>query len=429
MTFGQVALVAGVCIMACVPWTKGFSRVEEGYYDVVLDGRVIGAVSEEMTARDAYDRARIRVTETRRGVYVDADLQVVKNTEVFGADTDPDELERKIYEGLLQDVVEMGESTYTLKVGDTSVVLESLEAVSQVMDAVKDEYDTDGRYQVVMNEKDGERFGTVACELRQASIEPENKPIVMAGEETQPEDTGETESVRFLDAVCVEQNYTATAPMVLEEAIAVIKEALQVETVETIVYTEEIPYTTVYVEDDSLYTDESIVLQSGVTGQKHIQAEIVLHNGAEAGRTILSEEVLAEPVQEQIAVGTEERPIYILPLKRPVISDIYGERWGTFHYGMDFACGIGTPVLAVADGIVTEAYYHHQFGNTVLLTHPDGTRTRYAHMSELLVQEGQTVTQGQTVGLSGNTGDSTGPHLHFEVIKDGKRVDPQVYLY
>jgi murein DD-endopeptidase MepM/ murein hydrolase activator NlpD len=99
------------------------------------------------------------------------------------------------------------------------------------------------------------------------------------------------------------------------------------------------------------------------------------------------------------------------------------------HRGMDFSCSTGTNVLAAASGIVAEATYKSDYGYTVLITHTNGTQTRYAHMSQLLVKTGDVVTQGDVVGLSGSTGDSTGPHLHFEIIVDGERVDPQPYLY
>lgn len=431
LIFGQAALAAGVCILAVCPWSKGFSRAETGYYTVLLDGREIGTAADEEQVQLAYDRARIRVEEQKGNVYIDADLQVVKNPAVFGGYTEDAELEDGIYEGMLQDIVDAGENTYTLSVGDVSVVLSSLEEISEVVDNVKNLYEETQDYQVVIQENEDERFGTAQCELLQASIEPENKPMVMAAEDGQaePQETANLETLEFANEIRISENYRKQETVSVEDAVALIKDALQVVAVEEEVYTEEVPYETIYVQDENSYTDEQVVTQKGQNGSNRITAKVTKQNGQEVSRTVTSKEVLAEPVAQVIAVGTKVRPVYALPLANAVISDVYGPRWGTVHYGMDFSCGIGTQVLASADGTVTEAYYHRDFGNTVLITHANGTQTRYAHMSELLVQSGDSVKQGQVIGLSGNTGDSTGPHLHFEIIVDGNRVDPQGYLY
>ena len=83
---------------------------------------------------------------------------------------------------------------------------------------------------------------------------------------------------------------------------------------------------------------------------------------------------------------------------------------------------------AAKEGRVTLAYYSESYGYNVLINHGDLVETRYAHMSELKVEKGQKVSRGQVIGLSGNTGDSTGPHLHFEVIINGKKVNPVNYV-
>ena len=111
---------------------------------------------------------------------------------------------------------------------------------------------------------------------------------------------------------------------------------------------------------------------------------------------------------------------YIWPMKGTLTSG-YGPRWGRIHAGIDLANGGGTPILAAADGIVDYANYGDNggYGNMVDIRHPDGPLTRYAHMRELKVQQGQAVKRGQVIGLEGNTGVGTGPHLHFEVRPNG----------
>ncbi len=200
-------------------------------------------------------------------------------------------------------------------------------------------------------------------------------------------------------------------------------------TVNQEVYEETIDFTTEYVTDENEYTDYMEVIQPGQAGVQKVTAQVNYQNGVETGRTVLNTEVLQQPVTQIIKVGTKEKPQFVLPLKNPVISDVFGPRWGRVHRGMDFACNIGTEVLASAGGIVEEATYRNDYGYTVVINHGNGMKTRYAHMSKLLVSNGEEVIQGQTVGLSGNTGDSTGPHLHFELIQNGTRIDPQPYLY
>lgn len=111
---------------------------------------------------------------------------------------------------------------------------------------------------------------------------------------------------------------------------------------------------------------------------------------------------------------------YIWPAKGTLTSG-YGWRWGRMHKGIDIANSTGTPIYAVADGIVEKAGWNSGgYGNLVDIRHADGSMTRYGHNSKLLVQAGQQVQQGQTIALMGSTGFSTGPHTHFEIHAAGK---------
>jgi murein DD-endopeptidase MepM/ murein hydrolase activator NlpD len=98
------------------------------------------------------------------------------------------------------------------------------------------------------------------------------------------------------------------------------------------------------------------------------------------------------------------------------------------HEGIDFAAEIGTPIVAAAGGVVTFASFHRQYGNMVEIDHGNDFSSRYAHMSKLEVQPGQIVKREQRVGLSGNTGRTTGPHLHFEVRFKGVAQNPARFL-
>jgi flagellar protein FlgJ len=99
-----------------------------------------------------------------------------------------------------------------------------------------------------------------------------------------------------------------------------------------------------------------------------------------------------------------------------------------FHTGVDLAAPRGTPIQAAADGKVVFAGRQRGYGNTVIIEHADGRRTRYAHAETLLVERGETVKSGQTIAKVGSTGRSTGPHLHFEVIEKGRHLNPLKFL-
>lgn len=115
---------------------------------------------------------------------------------------------------------------------------------------------------------------------------------------------------------------------------------------------------------------------------------------------------------------------FIWPAKGVFISG-YGWRWGRMHKGIDIANSTGTPILASKDGIVSYASWSSGYGYLVELSHADGSSTRYAHNSQLLVRKGQIVPQGAKISLMGSTGRSTGPHLHFEIRRSGgAAVDP-----
>lgn len=121
------------------------------------------------------------------------------------------------------------------------------------------------------------------------------------------------------------------------------------------------------------------------------------------------------------------------PFDMPVKSNFrftsgFGQRWGRLHAGTDFAGPIGVPIYATADGVVTFAGWSSGYGRLVKIQHEFGIETRYAHQSRMDVKVGQRVSRGQKIGAIGNSGRSTGPHLHYEVRVGGKPVNPMIYI-
>lgn len=129
----------------------------------------------------------------------------------------------------------------------------------------------------------------------------------------------------------------------------------------------------------------------------------------------------------EASTGAASSSGFAWPMCAPVTSE-YGQRWGRMHRGVDQGASTGTPVGASKGGTVIFADWQGGYGRMVLVDHHDGVVTAYAHMSSLSVSRNDAVKQGQTVGAVGNTGNSTGPHLHFETRVNGSAVNPRQYL-
>jgi murein DD-endopeptidase MepM/ murein hydrolase activator NlpD len=124
-------------------------------------------------------------------------------------------------------------------------------------------------------------------------------------------------------------------------------------------------------------------------------------------------------------------PLLKFPVPKGVLTSPFGYRWGRFHRGLDIAAPIGRSVLACANGRVVFTGSRKRFrryGNTVLIDHGRGAYTTYAHLNEIVVKKGQTVRRGQKIATIGDTGRSTGPHLHVEVRVGNKMYNPLAYF-
>ncbi len=128
----------------------------------------------------------------------------------------------------------------------------------------------------------------------------------------------------------------------------------------------------------------------------------------------------------RIAVGR-------VPLSMPVMDSFrwtsgYGPRWGRMHEGVDMAGPIGTPIHATADGVVSFAGWSSGYGRLIKIEHANGIETRYAHLNAIRVEVGQRVSRGERIGDMGNSGRSTGPHLHYEIRVGGEPLNPMIYI-
>lgn len=209
---------------------------------------------------------------------------------------------------------------------------------------------------------------------------------------------------------------------------------LSVERQEQIYCEEDYDADIIYIDNDDWYTTEEKTLQEPSAGHRKVAALVSYRNEKEVSREIIKEEVVMEAVPKIVEKGTKIPPSYIKPISGGRISSTFGRRSAptkgasTNHQGIDWAVAKGTAVYASSGGTVTRAGWGSGYGYVVYIRHPDGKETRYAHLSKVLVSAGQTVKQGQKIALSGNTGRSTGSHLHFELRINGTAVNPLKYL-
>ena len=163
-------------------------------------------------------------------------------------------------------------------------------------------------------------------------------------------------------------------------------------------------------------------------------ALVSYRNNEEVEREIIKEEVVMEAVPKIVERGTIIPPTYIKPITGGRLSSKFGRRSAptrgasTYHKGIDWATPVGTAVMASSAGTVSKAGWGRGYGYVVYIDHADGKQTRYGHLSKVLVSVGQKVSQGEKIALSGNTGVSTGPHVHFEILVNGSQVNPADYL-
>lgn len=197
---------------------------------------------------------------------------------------------------------------------------------------------------------------------------------------------------------------------------------------------EEIPYEVEEKKDDTMFSGEKKIIRKGIPGQRIVTYLITRENGLETNREVREQTILSEPVSEVVVKGSQTMLASrggSARMSRPCAGSIvspFGKRGGRMHEGVDIGASYGSRVNAAAGGKVIAAGWEGGYGKTVQISHGNGVVTRYAHLSEIKVSVGQKVERGQIIGLVGSTGNSTGPHLHFEVIVNGQQRNPVNFL-
>lgn len=203
---------------------------------------------------------------------------------------------------------------------------------------------------------------------------------------------------------------------------------------EVATYYENIEYSTQYIDNPMIYAGETEVKSDGLYGRREVVASVQRINGKEVSRDIISTTKVSDPVDEVLYRGTKPVPetlgtgTFAIPIKSYTVTSRLGWRWGRMHNGIDLAAPTGTKIYAADGGVVTYSGWQNGYGYVVKIDHGGLFETVYAHCSKLIVSAGEKVYQGQNIALVGSTGNSTGPHLHFEVYYNGNVKNPEDYL-
>ena len=441
------------------------------YNEVLLNGEVIGAVADPEVVNQAFLNARARIARETEGLVLgNVECSFQKVPRLFGTTLEQSELENVIYDLLKEQVKAAKQKYYLVKVNEFTVYLYGIDEVKALLEAALKPYDPDELFEVNVisdtsrelnvftvevtpKEELAEGDGLKALnfsekvEISEAYVDADrvskiSEAIEAVTKETEKNQTYEVQPGDTLSVIANSRGYYVDEVLALnpgltrdatlhlgdEIVISVPEPELSVLTTEQSTYEEDYDAETQYIENDSWYTTQQVVRQEAVPGHHEVTVLATSRNGTETSREMVSENVITEPVPEIIEKGTQTPPTYIKPITGGTLTSTFKWRWGRMHKGIDWAVPKGTAVRASCGGTVVSAGWSGGYGNCITIRHPDGKQTRYGHLSKILVSAGQKVDQGQKIALSGNTGRSTGPHVHFEIIVNGSQVNPLKYL-
>jgi len=213
--------------------------------------------------------------------------------------------------------------------------------------------------------------------------------------------------------------------------LTILKPAVTVRTVESVSEVVNTDPQVVIRTSDSLRKGESKVLQQGSGGQKRLTYRLTKDNGYLMSEELIGYEILKKGTPKIVLQGTkvilgEGSGIFSWPVSGHTMTSSFGRRWGKMHEGLDLVGG--STIKAADDGVVEFAGVKNGYGNCVIVNHKNGYKTLYGHMKSISVKKGQVVEKGDKLGVMGNTGHSTGTHLHFEIQKNGVPQNPLKYL-
>lgn len=459
---------------AKIKWLRGFAHRHTAlmlvtfFAFVAVTGGIIFAVNYNTAYQYSYNGQMLGVVKDKdevlkitslvsQALTEDKDVEVTVDPEkdikfekisIFGSDihvdTSEDVLRRMTYVG------DINVNGYGITVdGNTAVILGSEESAEEVLDAIRSDYLKVNGVAVVEEADFIEKVDIKEINTDLDNLQSKEEAI------TQLKTGGTSQSMHTVQEgqgfAAVAQLYNLTEDELKQMNPSVDPAKLQtgdelliitpgpmitMEASQLVTFEEQIPFTVEETKTADMYQGDQKITQKGVNGVRMVTSRIESKNGQVTSTTPLVENVASQPVTQKVLVGTAKRPPSVgdgkfrWPADKGTyrISSEFGGRWGRNHNGIDMACPQGTNVYAADGGVVEFAGRKGTFGNLVIINHQNGYRTYYAHNSQLLVKAGDKVYEGYHIAESGNTGRSTGPHIHFEIRVGDTPKNPRNWL-
>lgn len=466
-------------------------NTQDTRFVVLLNGEEIGCTDDKASAEEALLAARTKLSAQTDGLtLVEADLAVVEENR-SEAVLSVEELSDKIYTVLAENAVDTNVENiaYTVRIDDFTVTLASKEDVTELLEMIKDKYSS-SEFSIELTEENNGVYTAYKTSFVSADkmvneaakvLSTADGDAALTGTETDVTFTEGVLSVDFVEEIeviatredpeniisieeayelltkehaakgtytvasgdclsSIARDFDLTLAELLEMnpgidestmiyvgdvlTVTVPASEISVRVIEEKSYDEEYNLPVQYVDNPNLYVGTEKVQQEGSAGKRSVVALVTYINGLESEREIISEKIAVEATAKIVERGTKTLPTYIKPISSTYITQYYSSG----HKAVDWAASVGTAVKAAASGTVITAGWSGSLGYCVEIRHSDGSVTRYGHLSRISVSSGQAVTQGQVIAYSGNTGYTTGPHLHFAILINGVAVNPLNYV-
>ena len=454
----KTAGFAAVVTAFFLPHYQKLESTGDNLFIVSLNGEEVGVMGDLEEVDSCLIAARREIAgDSDEMVLADSEL-TYEGQEVLWGEIDDDSVIIENMAAVLRNSErETLNRSYTVKINEYTVNLSSAEEVLALLQASLGKYDTEKEYYVdlVMDPDRELTVLTTAICAKEEAVEEEREMIVSAGIDAELDDIFASvepevekdfsdyelglQTIGFGDTVEVVEAYLQDYEITsLQDAIEEVTKDQEKEQIYEVVSGDTLSQ---IAERNELTLDELIAMNDTID-----DASSTIRVGDELIITVPEPELSVERTEEVyyeedyeavpkiVERGTKIPPTYIKPISGGRQSSGFGRRnaptrgASTYHKGIDWATPTGTAVMASSAGTVVKAGWGSGYGYVVYINHADGRQTRYGHLSKVLVTTGQTVSQGQKIALSGNTGVSTGPHVHFEILINGSQVNPLNYL-
>lgn len=436
MTVAKINIASVGVIAFFVIGASLASNLDFGY-SVVCEGKTVAITKDRATAIEAYAEAEKELKSIATSKKPDVKvIFTVANEEMFH--------NLQYASNAIVAAFDGKESAYGIFAdGELVVPVDSEDGANELLTAYKNEYIKEGVLEAGFNKnveilRTRVEAGTVKSKDEAAEIL--RQPA--GGVKVHEVKDGETISEIAYNAGTTTENLMKLNPGVTPETLQIGAKlsvsdntpVIAVLTKEKSRETEKIAYETNKVEDKNTYKGITIVVSDGEYGEKEVDYDVYKENGVITKKVATAENIIKEPVTKQVKVGSKARPAtastgsFMNPFAAGMVTSRYGQRTRNFHQGIDLAGSTGSPVYAADGGVVTFTGWNSGYGKLIKIRHDNGYETYYAHLSAINVSQGSRVAKGTQIGKVGNTGISTGPHLHFEIRINGKSVNPGSYI-